>query len=651
MRLLLAAATILVLHISDANALCTTTNSTPTFPNPGGSVFGATAPQWAAYFGAKVDSNDGAICGATITMLPPPVNPQDAATKQYVDTHGGGGGGGGGLSGMTANQIPVAATATTVTSSLANSLTLGTTVINPALGGNAATLTGLTLITPAIIGGSLSGTLSGNVALSGNITLSALASSGTQCVQVSSTGLVSGTGLACGAGGGGITWPASSDIVVSNSTSTPPGIAPVNGSLLAAMGGAWVTTGALTANAPVLGGGTAVPTVGSRSGNTTEFATVTGSLTTGDLASWDTNGNAIDSGILASNVNTLSGAQIVSGIKTFSAIPVFSGLSSGTCSSGLAINATNQLVTTSCPAGSGLSGMTAGQVPIAASASSVASSHALTGTGLFIASSTGALPSGDCVSINGAGDFVDAGGPCTIGGGGGTVASSTVGQVPVYTGITTVTGNANLTFSGSTLTIGATSALGHLALTGNTSGSTIIQPAAIASGTLTLPSTTGTLVESAGSNTLGGTYNLTGTFQASGNAMTFPSSVATLASLNLAQSFSAIETFSATPVFSGLSSGTCNSGLAINSSNQLVTIACPAGSGISGLTSGQVAVAGSATTVTSSVAYGLTGNSILVETSPSGVIANSLISALPNANLAHSSVTIGSTSVSLEALY
>lgn len=56
----------------------------------------------------------------------------------------------------------------------------------------------------------------------------------------------------------------------------------------------------LTANAPLIGGGAgAVPTVGTRSGNTTEFVTWSGSKTTGNLTKLDASGNIVDSGIAA----------------------------------------------------------------------------------------------------------------------------------------------------------------------------------------------------------------------------------------------------------------------------------------------------------------------------------------------------------------
>lgn len=59
--------------------------------------------------------------------------------------------------------------------------------------------------------------------------------------------------------------------------------------------GTITSSAALTANAPVIGGGAgAVPTVGSRSGNTTVFGTTSGALTSGNCLKSDASGNIID---------------------------------------------------------------------------------------------------------------------------------------------------------------------------------------------------------------------------------------------------------------------------------------------------------------------------------------------------------------------
>jgi hypothetical protein len=57
------------------------------------------------------------------------------------------------------------------------------------------------------------------------------------------------------------------------------------------------SSAALGANLPVFGAGAgAAPFTGTRSGNTTEVVTGTGTKTTGNCASWDANGNAVDDG-------------------------------------------------------------------------------------------------------------------------------------------------------------------------------------------------------------------------------------------------------------------------------------------------------------------------------------------------------------------
>ena len=67
------------------------------------------------------------------------------------------------------------------------------------------------------------------------------------------------------------------------------------------------TSGALTADQPVFGAGGADVKVGTKSGNTDELATVSGSVTSGHLATWDASGNLVDGGAPGSGITQLTG--------------------------------------------------------------------------------------------------------------------------------------------------------------------------------------------------------------------------------------------------------------------------------------------------------------------------------------------------------
>jgi hypothetical protein len=66
------------------------------------------------------------------------------------------------------------------------------------------------------------------------------------------------------------------------------------------------TGGALTADQPVFGAGGADVKVGTKSGNTDEVATVSGSLTSGDLTKSDASGNIVDAGVATTTDGTLA---------------------------------------------------------------------------------------------------------------------------------------------------------------------------------------------------------------------------------------------------------------------------------------------------------------------------------------------------------
>jgi hypothetical protein len=111
----------------------------------------------------------------------------------------------------------------------------------------------------------------------------------------------------CGAGGGGVTSVAQTFtgglISVAGSPITTSGtlaltVAGTSGGIPYFSGATtWASSGVLTANLPVIGGGAGVaPTVGTRSGNTTQFVTTTGTLTSGDCVKIDASGNFVANG-------------------------------------------------------------------------------------------------------------------------------------------------------------------------------------------------------------------------------------------------------------------------------------------------------------------------------------------------------------------
>lgn len=80
----------------------------------------------------------------------------------------------------------------------------------------------------------------------------------------------------------------------------------------------WASSGALTANLPVIGGGAgAAPTVGSRSGNTTTFATTSGTLTSGNCAKFDASGNVVDNGSTCGGGGGIGGSGTVGQVAEF----------------------------------------------------------------------------------------------------------------------------------------------------------------------------------------------------------------------------------------------------------------------------------------------------------------------------------------------
>ena len=82
--------------------------------------------------------------------------------------------------------------------------------------------------------------------------------------------------------------------------------------------------------------------------------------------------------------------------------------------------------------GTGQTSFTA-NLPLIGAGAAAISQGTRSGNTTNFATTTGALTSGHCVSLDGSGNFVDAGGACTTGGGGGTVATGTTSALAYYT--------------------------------------------------------------------------------------------------------------------------------------------------------------------------------------------------------------------------
>lgn len=115
------------------------------------------------------------------------------------------------------------------------------------------------------------------------------------------------------------------------------------------------------------------------------------------------------------------------------------------------------------------------------------------------------IPAAATWNITSNGTTLDCNQTVSAGGGSGTVASSTTGQIPVYTAATTVTGSANATLTAGALTLGVSGTAGSVKLGNATSGTVTIQPVTGALGSAVFSVPTGTLTAA----TLTGTETLT----------------------------------------------------------------------------------------------------------------------------------------------
>ncbi len=297
-----------------------------------------------------------------------------------------------------------------------------------------------------------------------------------------------------------------------------------------------------SSNLPLIGNGTGAIAQGTRTGNTTVFATTSGSLVDGNCIKVDASGNLVDNGstcgggggtpggsntqVQFNNSSAFGGSANLTWVSPKLTIGAAGSVVGqigflNATSGGITLQATTGAlgtVTVSLPAATDtLVGKattdtltnktfdTAGTGNVFKIDGTTISS--ISGNAAKVVTTTGALTNGDCVSIDSDGNFIAAGGACTTGGGGGTVAAATVNQLAIYTGTTTVGGLTNVAgglinnnASGvpvSTVTpvLGlAGTSLGTIGLSGNTSGVVTLRPLAVAgTTTITFGNTTGTV--------------------------------------------------------------------------------------------------------------------------------------------------------------
>ena len=137
---------------------------------------------------------------------------------------------------------------------------------------------------------------------------------------------------------------------------------------------------------------------------------------------------AAGSNAVVAPAGTLTGTALATNVVGSSLTGVGT-LTSGATGSGFTINLGSSTITGTLPSARLPSPFTSG---------------AISGNTSTFATASGTLTNGHCVQIDSGGNFVDAGGACTVGGGGGTVNAGTAGQVAYYASSTNAVSGESL---------------------------------------------------------------------------------------------------------------------------------------------------------------------------------------------------------------
>lgn len=269
------------------------------------------------------------------------------------------------------------------------------------------------------------------------------------------------------------------------------------------------SSGALTANLPVIGGGAgAAPSVGTRSGNTTAFVTTTGTLTSGRCAEWDASGNLIQASAACGSGGGGSGTV---NTATVNQVAYYTSTTAVSGDAGMTYDATTDALTVASlvtnGSGAGSLELEEGTAPSAvANRVTITAPTDVTAGGWILSLPTTAGTSGQFLQTNGGGvtTWATPSGSGTVTATGGSLTSN---SVVLGAGTTDTRVAAGIITDGtSKLTLGvAGTSVGSVDFKNATSGTVTLSPVTGALGTVTLslPARTATVATTTGTLTSG----------------------------------------------------------------------------------------------------------------------------------------------------